>query len=317
MKKNKKIFTLALATSTIAPVALVASCNFQKEKPKKPMINVEPKTNGSIEYQAVNELKAQVHEDFNRIDISILSPEKQTEIQEVIKQYADSIATQLGKIENTALMNIRIMVSSKEDQEKIARSYNKVALKLNSVLAGIMDSAIKSYAENNTINNGLAFVKSELNGRKLTEIKNELIEIYEKNKDSALIISNSSFDSLRDNDITKNIPILDTFINEMKAHYVAAVNEIGQKAREIELSDVENTGHKAVLNKFKELLVTFKNDAVAKARSILTNKDDYNAVRSVLKSKYISLEQSVSESIELLLKKTQELATLLDDHFKA
>ncbi|MHA0272766.1 lipoprotein 17-related variable surface protein [Mycoplasma sp. 48589B] len=223
------------------------------------------------------------------------------EQKEVITNYAKEVASGLQAESKKVLEAVKALPASQ--YQPVSALYNEVALKLNDVLVNALNNAIVTKAQD-----GMASVKEYIIPR-MGEIKNNVADILIQKSQDIANVGQAIFETLRTNDSTKNLPTLDNFITGMTAYFKTAIETYAGKVKEVVFAD--GTKPTKALEELEKFLPELKAEAAAKAKEILGT--DYDAVKTVLKSEYLALEQTIASNKSLLINETAKLAKVIDD----
>ncbi|WLP85916.1 GA module-containing protein [Mycoplasma seminis] len=232
---------------------------------------------------------------------------KDAEKANKVKAYGKVVAEELQKHNYAVIAAVESTLPA-ENFAKVSAIYNQVAGKLNDVLVDAFKYATSEQAKEKA---GLAAVKDFLSVEKMTAIKNDMADVLVNNKDNIASFGNAIFASLKENESTKSITTLDNFIEKMTEFFKEQIQTIADQVKAKEISTAK--GHNAIVDSFKSILPELRKAAVAKAHELLPVETEYNAVKEVLKSQYEALETQAKANVELLMNKTKDLATLIDD----
>ncbi|MFV8474415.1 lipoprotein 17-related variable surface protein [Mycoplasma sp. Z631] len=329
---NKSLFTVTIETTNATdakakPVAkLVANDTegtltfkyiIQSKSFKDLKVTLDAKFDGfKVKYVAPTVSPANEEAAKNSVKESIASAYKQITSNKTYNLSADQVAkidAYSTEIQNglgtevTGVLKAVEGVLPEAQYTTVTTLYTQVASKLNDVLVNMLKNAIETKAKTT----GIQQIKAYLSPAKMGEIKNNVADVLSTNAETIANVGKSIFESLKMEESTKNIATLDTFVTEMTAFFQTQVAEIAKKVKD--LSFAEGTSQTAALAQMKNLLPELKTAAAQKAHALLTNENEYMAVRAILKSKYEALEASVKSNLELLINETKKLAELIDN----
>ncbi|MFV8515622.1 lipoprotein 17-related variable surface protein [Mycoplasma sp. Z244B] len=329
---NKSLFTVAIDTddtqdAKAKPVAkldandtegtLTFSYTIQSKNFKDLKVTLEATFDGfKIKYIAPSVSSTNEQDAKNAVSESIASAYKaivdnkdyklSADQESKIETYSTEVQNGLGT-EVVAVLKAVEGVLPEAQYETVTTLYTQVASKLNDVLVNMLKNAIETKAKTT----GIDQIKAYLTPTKMGEIKNDVADVLSTNAETIANVGKSIFESLKMEESTKNIATLDTFVTEMTEFFQTQVAEIAKKVKDI--SFAEGTSQSAALDQLKSLLPELKTAAANKAHALLTNENEYMAVRAILKSKYEALEASVKSNIALLIKETKSLGDLINN----
>ncbi|MFV8471268.1 lipoprotein 17-related variable surface protein [Mycoplasma sp. B6188] len=330
---NKSLFTVAIKTSDTtndakakqvpelvandAEGTLTFKYTIQSKNFKDLKVTLEAKFDGfKIKYVAPTVSSTNEEAAKNAVNASIASAYKAIVDNKDYKLSADQVSkietysTEVQKGLGTQVIGVLKAVEGvlpEAQYTTITTLYTQVASKLNDVLVNMLKKAIETKAKTT----GIEQIKAYLTPAKMGEIKNDVADVLSANAETIANVGKSIFESLKMEESTKNIATLDTFVTEMTAFFQSQVAEIAKKVKD--LSFAEGTSQTAALGQMKNLLPELKTAAVNKAHALLTNENEYMAVRAILKSKYEALEASVKSNLTLLIEKTNNLGDLINN----
>ncbi|MFV8435301.1 hypothetical protein ACNQ16_03140 [Mycoplasma sp. 3137] len=227
------------------------------------------------------------------------------EQKQLISQYATAVAQGLEKESLGVLKAVEGVLPASEN-EKIANIYNQVALVLNKVLVDALQNAINLKSET-----GINTIKDFINADKMNAIIEDIANVLTAKADDFGQVAKAVFDTLKTNDSTKDVANLETLSAGMSDFFKNQITAIAQKAKALKIKSGESPVN--ALATIQGFLPEMKAAAAKKAHELLPNDTDYDAVKAVLKAKYEALEASVQSNLELLVKETMNLATLVDN----
>ncbi|WP_416755752.1 lipoprotein 17-related variable surface protein [Mycoplasma sp. VS42A] len=330
---NKSLFTVAINTSNAtndakakqvpelvandAEGTLTFKYTIQSKNFKDLKVTLEAKFDGfKIKYVAPTVSSTNEEAAKNAVNASIASAYKAIVDNKDYKLSADQVSkietysTEVQKGLGTQVIGVLKAVEGvlpEAQYTTVTTLYTQVASKLNDVLVNMLKKAIETKAKTT----GIEQIKAYLTPAKMGEIKNDVADVLSANAETIANVGKSIFESLKMEESTKNIATLDTFVTEMTAFFQTQVAEIAKKVKD--LSFAEGTSQTAALGQMKNLLPELKTAAVNKAHALLTNENEYMAVRAILKSKYEALEASVKSNLTLLIEKTNNLGDLINN----
>ncbi|MFV8478363.1 hypothetical protein [Mycoplasma sp. B6400] len=227
------------------------------------------------------------------------------EQKQLISIYAATVAKGLEKESLGVLKAVEGVLPASEN-EKVANIYNQVALVLNKVLVDALQNAINLKSET-----GINTIKDFINADKMNAIIEDIANVLTAKADDFGQVAKAVFDTLKTNDSTKNVANLEALSAGMSDFFKNQIIAIAQKAKAIKIKSGESPV--AALATIQGFLPEMKEAAAKKAHELLPKDTDYDAVKAVLKAKYEALEASVQSNLELLVKETMNLATLVDN----
>ncbi|MFV8471267.1 hypothetical protein ACNQ1O_00450 [Mycoplasma sp. B6188] len=227
------------------------------------------------------------------------------EQKQLISIYAATVAKGLEKESLGVLKAVEGVLPASEN-EKVANIYNQVALVLNKVLVDALQNAINLKSET-----GINTIKDFINADKMNAIIEDIANVLTAKADDFGQVAKAVFDTLKTNDSTKNVANLEALSAGMSDFFKNQIIAIAQKAKAIKIKSGESPA--AALATIQGFLPEMKEAAAKKAHELLPKDTDYDAVKAVLKAKYEALEASVQSNLELLVKETMNLATLVDN----
>ncbi|MFV8477323.1 leucine-rich repeat protein [Mycoplasma sp. Z355B] len=222
-----------------------------------------------------------------------------------INNYATEVANGLAK-ENLAVLQAVEKSLPNSQFDTVSALYRTVALNLNDVLADILNNAI----QNKTTTSGIEQVKTYLNAEKMLSIKNTIADILISKATEIANVGQEIFNSLKVNETTKNIEILDSFINGMSQFFNSEITTLANKIKQVQI--VSDSSQMQAIKQLKAFLPELKSAAVAKAHELLPQAANYQAIKAVLKPQYEALEASIQANVALLINETKALASLID-----
>ncbi|MFV8474447.1 leucine-rich repeat protein [Mycoplasma sp. Z631] len=222
-----------------------------------------------------------------------------------INNYATEVANGLAK-ENLAVLQAVEKSLPNSQFDTVSALYRTVALNLNDVLADILNNAI----QNKTTTSGIEQVKTYLSAEKMLSIKNTIADILISKATEIANVGQEIFNSLKVNETTKNIEILDSFINGMSQFFNSEITTLANKIKQVQI--VSDSSQMQAIKQLKAFLPELKSAAVAKANELLPQAANYQAIKAVLKPQYEALEACIQANVALLINETKALASLID-----
>ncbi|MFV8478045.1 leucine-rich repeat domain-containing protein, partial [Mycoplasma sp. VS410B] len=222
-----------------------------------------------------------------------------------INNYATQVANGLAK-ENLAVLQAVEKSLPNSQFDTVSALYRTVALNLNDVLADILNNAI----QNKTTTSGIEQVKTYLSAEKMLSIKNTIADILISKATEIANVGQEIFNSLKVNETTKNIEVLDSFINGMSQFFNSEITTLANKIKQVQI--VSDSSQMQAIKQLKAFLPELKSAAVAKAHELLPQAANYEAIKAVLKPQYEALEASIQANVALLINETKALASLID-----
>ncbi|MFV8478393.1 leucine-rich repeat domain-containing protein [Mycoplasma sp. B6400] len=233
------------------------------------------------------------------------NPTLKPEQVNAINNYATEVANGLAK-ENLAVLQAVESSLPNSQFDTVSALYRAVALSLNDVLADILNKAI----QNKAATNGIEQVKAYLNAEKMLSIKNTIADILISKATEIANVGQEIFNSLKVNETTKNIEVLDSFINGMSQFFNSEITTLANKIKQVQIAS--DSSQMEAIKQLKAFLPELKSAAVAKAHELLPQAANYEAIKAVLKPQYEALEASIQSNIALLINETKALASLID-----
>ncbi|MFV8479355.1 leucine-rich repeat protein, partial [Mycoplasma sp. VS428] len=222
-----------------------------------------------------------------------------------INNYATEVANGLAK-ENLAVLQAVEKSLPNSQFDTVSALYRTVALSLNDVLTDILNNAI----QNKRTTSGIEQVKTYLNAEKMLSIKNAIADILISKAKEIANVGQEIFNSLKVNETTKNIEVLDSFINGMSQFFNSEITTLANKIKQVQI--VSDSSQMQAIKQLKAFLPELKSAAVAKAHELLPQAANYEAIKAVLKPQYEALEASIQANVALLINETKALASLID-----
>ncbi|MBU4692359.1 hypothetical protein KQ875_01960 [Mycoplasma zalophi] len=304
----------------IAPIAITTSLiSSKKDEPEQ---KITPKKEINIELNITKKTLPEVKAEFNN-NIknewkqlkSLNDTTKNTAIKSKVETLSNSILDNLNKNIEKVQTTLKDVVSE-EQLIQITNMYSQASSILNKKLKDILDSLIVAVNNDQEINDGLAFVKGKLNVETLNNLKFSLVTVLDGNLNNIKGIEKSVFNSLKENESTKNIAVLDTFIEKMNEFYNTEIKTLITEIQNISFDNLASEGIEAQVAKFKTVLDKFKEDSRVKAHELLTNEEDYNTIKGILYPKFETLFNVALQSETLLKEKTKELVEIINTIIK-
>ncbi|MFV8459210.1 hypothetical protein [Mycoplasma sp. CR] len=265
---------------------------------------IAPTVSASDEAAAQNTVKASITSAYSAITSKAenkLSDEQKT----AINNYSTEVANGLGKEVSGVLKAVEGVLPT-DQYNTVATLYTQVASELNKVLTTMLQEAITAKASTT----GIEQIKAYLTPEKMGEIKNSVADVLNTNAETIANVGKAIFESLKKEESTMNIATLDTFVTQMTEFFKTQIQELAKSVKAITFE--KGTAQTAALEKIQALLPGFKKEAAAKAKELLPNQADYDAVKAILKSKYEALVASAKSNVTLLVTETKSLAQLID-----
>ncbi|WP_416756609.1 hypothetical protein ACM0IS_01850 [Mycoplasma aquilae ATCC BAA-1896] len=259
---------------------------------------------GKSAEEVANTILAPVSASYSQI-INSKTNALSEEQKQLITSYATSVAQGLAKESLGVLKAVEGVLPASEN-EMVASIYNQVALVLNKVLVDALQNAINQKSET-----GINTIKDFINADKMNAIIEDIANALTAKADDFGQVAKAVFDTLKTNDSTKNVANLEALSAEMSDFFKNQITAIAQKAKAMKIKSGESPV--AALATIQEFLPEMKEAAAKKAHDLLPDQKDYDAVKAALKAKYEALEASVQSNLELLVKETMNLATLVDN----
>ncbi|MFV8418384.1 leucine-rich repeat protein, partial [Mycoplasma sp. VS299A] len=222
-----------------------------------------------------------------------------------INNYATEVANGLAK-ENLAVLQAVEKSLPNSQFDTVSALYRTVALSLNDVLTDILNNAI----QNKRTTSGIEQVKTYLNAEKMLSIKNAIADILISKAKEIANVGQEIFNSLKVNETTKNIEVLDSFINGMSQFFNSEITTLANKIKQVQI--VSDSSQMQAIKQLKAFLPELKSAAVAKTHELLPQAANYEAIKAVLKPQYEALEASIQANVALLINETKALASLID-----
>ncbi|MFV8481428.1 hypothetical protein ACNQ1X_00255 [Mycoplasma sp. SK341A] len=305
---NKKLDKGVFAFSKVKTAQIkFQAVNPTPEPTPQPKPNPEPTPvtpAGKSAPEVARSILAPVAASYNEVlnsEANALSEEQ----KQLISIYAATVAKGLEKESLGVLKAVEGVLPASEN-EKVANIYNQVALVLNKVLVDALQNAINLKSET-----GINTIKDFINADKMNAIIEDIANVLTAKADDFGQVAKAVFDTLKTNDSTKNVANLEALSAGMSDFFKNQIIAIAQKAKAIKIKSGESPA--AALATIQGFLPEMKEAAAKKAHELLPKDTDYDAVKAVLKAKYEALEASVQSNLELLVKETMNLATLVDN----
>ncbi|QJR44106.1 hypothetical protein [Mycoplasma miroungirhinis] len=296
----------------VATTSIISKKNNTTQNPEMGMDNMNGMYNfakKTLSYVKTR-FAANINKDWNSLT-KLNDEAKQAQLTQKVQQFSQSILDRLNS-KITDIENVLDSVTGNDELIQMVQFYADGSEVLNKVLKNILDTLIKKVNDGTQISDPLTFVKEELNKKTLEDLRYGLLTILDGNAKNLVAVANQSFKSLRDNDETKNIPVVDSLITDMTTFYENEIKTLANQVKEISFDNLESEGIEAQLVKFKDVLKTFREDSRVEAHKLITNEQDYETIKKVLYPKFEILFNIALESETILKEKVKDLIAIIN-----
>lgn len=265
--------------------------------------NSETITNDTLD-QMIKKSVAKYANVSEKISDANVKAKLQKDVEEFAKNFAGDLNKEVLNVKKE-FENIISSSSLKIANDKIV----ELTEKINGILADVVKDVAEKYAANTKVTDGIASIKNYLTKEKLEEKAKELGDFVKGLKDTMTPVVSDVFDYLSKDESTKSIAKLADLKTEMVKFFNEQFEKVGKEISEHKVD--LNNGYKAALDSYVDILKKVKSEAAAKARTVLTNENDYNAAKAVLGPKYEAAMNIMKNAIEKLVEHTRKLGEVL------